>query len=169
MEDLPMAKSFQGLSLDCREVTMLVLRKNSKKKRTGFTLIELMVVIAILAILAAILVPILMRARFKTYHAACVQNERNLATALELYALENKQLYPPDLDTLVQPPRPYIASIETCPSTRSSYTTTYTVESDFTGYLQECPGGHEVQLPGVVDDRYPQVANGVINQYNATR
>lgn len=148
---------------------MFILGKKMKRKRSGFTLIELMVVIAIIAILAAIITPILMRARFKTYHSACVQNERNLATALELYALENRQLYPDDLNILATSARPFIKSIETCPSTGTSYSTSYTVEPDFTEYLQECPGAHELQLPGLVEDTYPRMQSGILNQFNADR
>lgn len=142
----------------------------SKKRKSGFTLIELMVVIAIVAILAAILTPVLMRARFKTYHSACVQNERNLATALELYSLENDQLFPDDLNSLMVPSgNPYIKFIETCPSTGTSYTAGYTVDPDNKGYLITCPGAHEVQLPALVEDDYPQMRSGILNQFDATR
>jgi prepilin-type N-terminal cleavage/methylation domain-containing protein len=141
-------------------------RNFSTRKKRGFTLLELMIVIGIIAVLAAITTPVLMRARFKTYHSACVQNERNLATALQLYALENDQLYPDDLITVATPPRPFIKGIPVCPSTSDSYTTTYTMLNDNADYLIICPGQHDIQLGvALCDPDFPQVATGIVSVY----
>jgi prepilin-type N-terminal cleavage/methylation domain-containing protein len=131
----------------------------------GFTLLELMIVIALIGIVAAIVTPVLIRARFKTYHAACVQNERNLATALQLYALENDQLFPTDLATIALPPKPFIKEITTCPSTATSYTVGYTVDADNKGYLLACPGQHDVQLAGLVAPDHPQIITGILRAF----
>lgn len=138
----------------------------STRKKRGFTLLELMIVIGIIATLAAILTPVLMRARFKTYHSACVQNERNLATALQLYALENEQLYPDDLITVSSPPNPFIKLVPTCPSTDTSYTTSYTIQNNNQDYLIICPGQHDVQLGAALcEPDFPQVETGIISVY----
>jgi len=55
-------------------------------KRRGFTLIELLVVIAIIAILAAILFPVFSRAREQARKATCVNNVKELAMGLLMYA-----------------------------------------------------------------------------------
>ena len=56
------------------------------KGRKGFTLIELLVVIAIIAILAAILFPVFARAREKARATACLNNAKQMATAVQMYA-----------------------------------------------------------------------------------
>jgi len=52
----------------------------------AFTLIELLVVIAIIAILAAILFPVFAQAREKARQTACLSNEKQIGTALMMYA-----------------------------------------------------------------------------------
>jgi prepilin-type N-terminal cleavage/methylation domain-containing protein/prepilin-type processing-associated H-X9-DG protein len=55
------------------------------RRNNGFTLIELLVVIAIIAILAAILFPVFTLAKRSGQKAACVNNLRQLGTAVALY------------------------------------------------------------------------------------
>jgi prepilin-type N-terminal cleavage/methylation domain-containing protein/prepilin-type processing-associated H-X9-DG protein len=62
--------------------------------RRGFTLIEILVVIAIIAILAAILFPVFSRARAKARQANCLSNLRQLGTAIEMYTTDYDERYP---------------------------------------------------------------------------
>lgn len=60
----------------------------------GFTLIELLVVIAIIAILAALLLPTLGRAKEKARRTTCLNQQKQIALGLQMYADENDDLFP---------------------------------------------------------------------------
>lgn len=60
----------------------------------GFTLVELLIVIAIIAILAAMLMPALGRARREALTTSCRNNQRQLNLALQLYATEHNDSLP---------------------------------------------------------------------------
>lgn len=58
------------------------------KRRKGFTLIELMIVISIIGVLAAIAIPNFREARNKSNKRACYANQKTILGALEMYNLD---------------------------------------------------------------------------------
>ena len=68
--------------------------KSVCKIRKSFTLIELLVVIAIIAILAAILLPALNSARERGRSASCVNNQKQVGSALHQYSDNFNDLFP---------------------------------------------------------------------------
>ena len=66
----------------------------SRRETFGLTLVELLVVIAVIAILAALLLPAISSAREKGCRVACMNNNKQLAMALHLYAGDNGDWVP---------------------------------------------------------------------------
>ncbi len=61
------------------------------KNRGGFTLVEIMIVVAIIALLAAIAVPNFLRARKRSQATRCLEDLRIIDSAQDQYAIENNK------------------------------------------------------------------------------
>ncbi len=71
-------------------------------RRTGFTLIEVLVVVAIIALLVAILIPSLSRARELSRASVCLSNQHQIGIALRTYAAENRAYLPLQVATMIE-------------------------------------------------------------------
>jgi len=67
-----------------------VMQTKTNRKH-GFTLVEIMIVVAIIGLLAAIAIPNFIRARTKSQQNACINNLRQIDGAIQQWALETKQ------------------------------------------------------------------------------
>ena len=90
----------------------------SRGRRAAFTLVALLTVTAIIATLAAILLPVFARAREQARAAMCVSNLSNIAIGLKIYAEDHAGLLPPREDDLGPLYPRYLATsqIFRCPS-----------------------------------------------------
>jgi prepilin-type N-terminal cleavage/methylation domain-containing protein len=57
-------------------------------RRQAFTLVEIMIVVAIIALLSAIVIPNLLRAGTRSQATACINNLRQIDTAIQIFAVE---------------------------------------------------------------------------------
>lgn len=105
------------------------------------------------AVAAAILVPNFIRARAQGQLTACKSNEKNIATALEMYSTDNAGRYPTSTAALVE--GKYLRHIPTCPGAgRDTYSETYKVASMPDVYTFHCSGENHKGANTPAD--YPQ-------------
>ena len=107
--------------------------KIKTKPRQGFTLVEIMIVVAIIGLLAGIAVPNFVRAREESQRNVCISNLRQIDSAAQTWALENKKS-PTDTYAL---------------STIQGY-----IKLDSNGNLPPCPA-NGTYSPGATVAQYP--------------
>jgi type II secretion system protein G len=113
----------------------------------GFTLIELMIVVAIISILAGILIPNFVNARAQAQTSACESNLRAIATAMELYYADNQRYPDPGAvpDALNTATVTYLNNTPRDPADSGATPAKYTFTQptgDGQSYLIVCPGAH---------------------------
>jgi prepilin-type processing-associated H-X9-DG protein/prepilin-type N-terminal cleavage/methylation domain-containing protein len=69
-------------------------KQNASARRSGFTLIEILIVIAIIALLAAILFPVFARVRENARRTSCASNLKQIGTAVQMYIQDNDEHLP---------------------------------------------------------------------------
>lgn len=110
--------------------------KNNKK--SGFTLVEIMIVVAIIGLLAAIAIPSFLNARTRSQTSACQNNLRQISGCKDQYALDHNNTAPADMSALVST---YLKSSPSCPA-GGTYGNVSTLGSDATCSLSA--NGHTI-------------------------
>jgi prepilin-type N-terminal cleavage/methylation domain-containing protein len=109
--------------------------KRTTAKKQGFTLVEIMIVVAIIGLLAAIAIPNFVKARTTSQQNACINNLRLIDAAKQQWALEQRKQTtdtPAASGTDLQPylGRGANGELPTCPvDPQSLFTTSYTPNS----------------------------------------
>jgi prepilin-type N-terminal cleavage/methylation domain-containing protein len=118
----------------------------------GFTLVELMITIAIISVLAAIMIPNFMKFRQASMLTACCNNVRNIGVAAELYANANLGHYPSSLTKIIE--GGYMQNPPICPSIKTNTYETIAVRMAPDAYTVFCKGDNHIET-GTLGD-YPQ-------------
>ncbi|HEV2331094.1 MAG TPA: type II secretion system protein [Verrucomicrobiae bacterium] len=68
------------------------MKRMKQSRKAGFTLVEIMIVVAIIGLLAAIAIPNFVKARATSQQNACINNMRQISAAVNEWALETGQV-----------------------------------------------------------------------------
>ncbi len=105
------------------------LRQVTTRRASGFTLVEIMIVVALIGLLGAIMIPNFVRARIQSHRNVCINNLRQIEGAIQMWALENGGQTVPDTSTLLG----YLRGKVVCPSGGTTFADSYALPATVTG------------------------------------
>jgi prepilin-type N-terminal cleavage/methylation domain-containing protein/prepilin-type processing-associated H-X9-DG protein len=139
----------------------------------AFTVVELLIVIAIIAILAAILLPVLGKARASAQRTTCLNNLEQINHAIQLYANENSDLLPMITNTTDSDPgfgdgsgtnlfvffyKPLVMNYLGLQGAPSSHDKVFACPADTFVYFNAPPAFHAESLHDQLDSYYSSYA-----------
>jgi prepilin-type N-terminal cleavage/methylation domain-containing protein len=93
----------------------------------GFTLVEIMIVVAIIGILATLAIPNYVKAREQTSRTACITNLQHIDGAVQLWAMENKK--DTDQSVTYSDISGYLRNSVVCPAGGTTFADSYTLNT----------------------------------------
>lgn len=105
------------------------MKKTKNFRKAAFTLVEIMIVVAIIGLLSAIALPNFVKARASSQANACINNLRQLDTAVQQFAFEQNK---------------HVGDTITYPDDLTPY-----IKLSATGNLPTCPAGGVYSIPPV--------------------
>ena len=136
-------------------------RRQSKQRARGFSLIELLIVVGIILVIAAIAIPNYIRTKMRANEASAVENLRTITTAQVVYSTTYGIGFSPDLISLAgepvtpDPTQAGLIDAVLASGTKSGYTYTYNVvTTDPAGNVTDFSVNADPVIAGTSGDRH---------------
>jgi prepilin-type N-terminal cleavage/methylation domain-containing protein len=119
--------------------------KNKTSSPPGFTLVEIMIVVAIIGMLATLAIPNYVKSREQAYKTGCLNNLRQIDSAIQSWALELKK--DAGQGVTFEDIKDYLRNSVVCPSGGQSFADSYTIKTvDARPTCQRRPDTHRLPL-----------------------
>jgi prepilin-type N-terminal cleavage/methylation domain-containing protein len=114
-----------GTKLKIKKVNKGVTMKLNTMPRAGFTLLEIMIIVTLIGVLAAISIPTFLRARTTSQANVCINTLRQIESATQQWALELKKS--PSSPVTEADVTPYMKKVRACPAGGKTFADSYTL------------------------------------------